>query len=356
MSDKDLNAVMEGRGMEVEVGKIDQELKRLWEQEQGVATKASLINLAVYSEASDSLPVNSELVAEISKSHSCRAILIAADPGADESVVRAWITAHCHVGKAGQKKVCSEQLSFLLQGNCSEMIPSIVFSHLDSDLPLYFWWQGEFHDPIDRTLWDWVDRLIFDSRRWAKPAKQIKLLRESFDTEKPRFVLADLNWTRLSFLRQALAVIFDNPQARGGLAQIEEVEIDHNAESRSTALLLAGWLAGQLGWEWDGAKTSGGRLLFRSKDRRNIKIRLNETEGVFLSRCRLGTAQDWVELRRSGESGFFHAEGTWLGDSSRELLLPAGHDREADLVGDELMRGGRHTIYLRSLAKVEKLL
>jgi len=37
-------------GLPVEVSKIDQELKKLWQESQGAATRASLVNLAVYSE------------------------------------------------------------------------------------------------------------------------------------------------------------------------------------------------------------------------------------------------------------------------------------------------------------------
>lgn len=356
MSEPDYNAVIEGEGIEVEVGRIDHELKRLWEKEQGTATKASLINLAIYSQGPDALQRNSRLVAEITRNHSCRVILIAGDPHAPESGVRSWLTAHCHLGKQGDKKICSEQLSFLLKGKASEMIPSIVFSHLDSDLPLCFWWQGEFHDPIDRTLWDWVDRLIFDSRTWTRPAKQLKILRESFGTESPRFVLADLNWTRLSSLRQALAVIFDHPEALRQLPKLDAVEVDHAPDSRSTALYFVGWLAGQLGWTWDGAKTSGANLIFRSSDKRSVRVRLTEKPGAFISRCRLAAEDQFITLERQEDSPFFHAEGPWLGDTSRDLLLPAGGEDIATMVGEELLRGGRHTIYLRSVSLVEGLL
>ncbi len=37
-------------GLPVEIGKIDSELKKLWEQGEGAMTRASLVNLAVYSE------------------------------------------------------------------------------------------------------------------------------------------------------------------------------------------------------------------------------------------------------------------------------------------------------------------
>ena len=47
-------------GLPVEIGTIEKELKKLWEQNKG-ATRASLVNLAVYSEAPDSLPANTNV-------------------------------------------------------------------------------------------------------------------------------------------------------------------------------------------------------------------------------------------------------------------------------------------------------
>jgi len=37
-------------GAPVEIGKIEQELKKLWQEGEGVITRASLMNLAAYSE------------------------------------------------------------------------------------------------------------------------------------------------------------------------------------------------------------------------------------------------------------------------------------------------------------------
>src|SRR6266702_5272514 len=153
-------------GVPVEVGKIDQKLKKLWQESEGAVTRASLMNLAVYSEEQGSLDRNTQLMARITENHACRAIVIEADCNAESNRVDAWISAHCHVTRAGSKQVCSEQLSFWLQGPCAKLLPSIVFSHVDSDLPLYLWWQGELHDPMDPQLWAWIDRLIYDSQTW----------------------------------------------------------------------------------------------------------------------------------------------------------------------------------------------
>ena len=153
-------------GVPVEVGKIDHELKKLWQESEGAVTRASLMNLAVYSEEQGSLDRNTQLMARITENHACRAIVIEADCNAESDRVDAWISAHCHVSRAGSKQVCSEQISFRLNGGCTTQLPNIVLSNLDSDLPLYLWWQHEFREPMDPQLWTWVDRVIYDSRPW----------------------------------------------------------------------------------------------------------------------------------------------------------------------------------------------
>jgi glucose-6-phosphate dehydrogenase assembly protein OpcA len=48
-------------------------------------------------------------------------------------------------------------------------------------------------------------------------------------------------------LRLALAQFFDHRATHHHLAEIKAVEIEHAPGFRSTALLLVGWLAAQLG-------------------------------------------------------------------------------------------------------------
>src|SRR5258708_1114453 len=72
-------------GLPVEIGKIDKELKKLWEQSAGAMTRASLVNLAVYSEAPGSLTENTKLISQITLNHACRAIVIGADTKAKQN-------------------------------------------------------------------------------------------------------------------------------------------------------------------------------------------------------------------------------------------------------------------------------
>jgi len=235
-------------GLPVEVSKIDQELKKLWQESQG-ATRASLVNLAVYSEDAGSLTKNTQLMAKMTENHACRAIVIEADCEAKENRVDAWISAHCHVSGAASKQVCSEQISFLLKGSCTTLLPSIVFSHLDSDLPFYLWWQEEFREPMDPQLWTWVDRVIYDSQRWEDFRAQMGLLESAEQEANQRIVLCDLNWTRLDNVRFALAQFFDHPASHHNFAKINKLRIDFAPGYRSTAVLFAGWLAAQLNWQ-----------------------------------------------------------------------------------------------------------
>ena len=78
-------------------------------------------------------------------------------------------------GRAGAKQICCEQISFLFEGHSESRMANTLFANLDSDLPLYLWWQGEFPDPIDETLWAWVDRLIYDSQEWKDVRAQFSL-------------------------------------------------------------------------------------------------------------------------------------------------------------------------------------
>ncbi len=224
-------------GLPVEIGKIDRELKKLWSEAARRKTRASLINLAVYSEAPGSLPRNTRIISEITEDHACRAIVIGANPGAKENRVEAWINVHCHVSRAGSKQVCSEQLSFLLEGPSARLLPNIVFSQLDSDLPLYLWWQGEFSDPMDPQLWAWVDRVIYDSQEWSDFRAQMQRVETAQADAKQRIVLCDLNWTRLVQIRLAIAQFFDSPASHARFDEIESIEIDFAPEYRSTALL-----------------------------------------------------------------------------------------------------------------------
>ena len=342
-------------GLQVEVGKIDKELKKLWAESAGAMTRASLINLAVYNEAPGSLERNTQIIAKIAENHACRAIVIGADCKAKENRVESWISAHCHISRAGGKQICSEQLSFRLEGPCTNLMPSIVFSHLDSDLPFYLWWQGQFHDPMDPQLWEWVDRLIYDSQTWSNFAAQMSLVETAQQEARQRVVLCDLNWTRLDKVRSAIAQFFDHPASHHHFTKIESARIDFAPDFTSTAVLLTGWLAAQLNWRTEKTKAQN-RLKFSDSSGRKIDIELREHSGEPIGRIILNSRDVEFIVAPAKGGDLLEVSRGKPGDKRMSQLMPAQSNDPVELMSQELMRGGPHNVYLRAVNCVRDLL
>lgn len=342
------------QGIPVEVGKIHRELKKLWQDSHETATRASRLNLVIFSAAEHSLRANTALVEKITRQHALRAILIAAKPQKPDTRVRAWVNAHCQVSKSGQKQRCSEQIAFQLEGEAWKqgLVPNIIFSHLDSDLPLYLWRQGEFSDAPNETLLAWVDCLIYDSADWPRPAAQFAIV-EKLAAANIEQSQRDLNWTRLNGLRAALSQFFDAPGTHDALAALDTLTITHAPAARTRAGLLAGWLAAGLGWQ-----PTGGTLWrsagFQAAGGRRITVKFHEREGAGIGRVELGAADgSRFVVSREAQSNFFNTCAT-VGKNGHQLcqVLPVGPEDTADLVSAELVHGGDHQAYHRALELV----
>jgi glucose-6-phosphate dehydrogenase assembly protein OpcA len=342
-------------GVPVEVGKIDHELKKLWRESEGAATRASLMNLAVYSEEPGSLNNNTQLMARITEDHACRAIVIEADCKAEGDGVETWISAHCHVSGVGSKQVCSEQISFRLNGGCTTQLPNIVLSNLDSDLPLYLWWQEEFREPMDPQLWAWVDRVIYDSQTWQDFQTQMRLVESAQAETRQRIVLCDLNWTRLDKVRFALAQFFDHPASHHRLAKIAKVRIDFAPGFRSTALLLVGWLAAQLNWRAEKTDVAN-KLQFVGSSRQKIEIEMCQRDGQPIQEVVVtaGDVEFAVTYAKCGD--LLEVSRAQSGDKRVPQLMPAGKNDPVSLMSEELMRGGPHHVYLNAVNCMRELL
>jgi len=342
-------------GLQVELDEIDSELKKLWAQSEGATTRASLVNLAVYSEVPGSLDKNTQLIAKIAENHACRAIVIGADCKAKTNRVEAWISAHCHVSRTGSQQICSEQISFLLEGPCTSLLPSIVFSHLDSDLPFYLWWQGEFREPMDPQLWAWVDRVIYDSQAWKDFPEQMRLVESAQKEAKQRIVLCDLNWTRLDKVRFALAQFFDHPTSHHHFAKMKNARIDFAPGFRSTAVLFAGWLAAQLNWSIEKAIRNDA-LHFVDSSGRKIDIDLSERAGEPIGQIVVNSREVEFVVARAKCGDLLEVSRSQPGEKRMPQLMPAGSNDPVSLMTEELMRGGPHHVYLRAVNCVRELL
>jgi len=342
-------------GLAVEVGDIDRQLGLLWAQSDAGKVRASLVNLVIYSEAPGAMAANTPLLSEIAADHAFRALLVQAQPEAKKSAVRAWITAHCHLRETGKKEICSEQITFQLDGPAAGRLSSIVFSHLDTDLPLYLWWQGDLHPDPDPQLWRWVDRLIVDSNSWSDPAAQFRILREVQSLGRARAALADLNWTRIFHLRYAVAQIFDLPAALERLDRIDRVEIIHAPGHRLTALQLLGWLASRLGWSLDHDDRAP---VFRRQDGGTVTFQLNVNQDAkaCVESIDIGLGDATASVRRKTSGDYYLGTFTAPHQASFAQMLPAERDKTSDILLSELSRISRHPLFWPAIRAIEPLL
>lgn len=332
-------------GKEVGIGEIDVALKKLWEADEA-RTNASLMNFAVYSENASALAENSEMVREITREHACRALLIGVDREDPEVGMRAWITAHCNLAN-GNKTVCCEQLAFHLAGRVSGRFRNTVFAHLQSDLPLIFWWQGELTERFDDRIYTLIERLVVDSADWENPLEQFGKLQAPMLEEN--LVVQDLSWTRTYHIRLAIASLFDDPQAQSALSAIQQVNIVTSPECEVSGLQLLAWVATQCGWskanELISTDSANGGYHFEHVNGSPIEAKVTTQEGMSpISLVEIVAGDVKISVTRPVGDSLIHLKLD-LNGHVVEQSAPADSLDAVGLVRDQLSRGGKNSLF-----------
>ncbi len=336
-------------GIEVPVSAIDRELRKLWEQDEA-RTNASLMNLVVYSEKNGALIANSEIIRELTREHACRAILVGIDRHEPQPSLRAWITAHCHLAD-GRKSVCCEQISFHLTGRVTGRFRNTVFAHLNSDLPLVFWWQGELSEILTERLVAVMDRLVVDSSSWENPSASFSMIEEASQSNVD-LILQDHAWTRSWQFRVGIAGLFDDPAAQRMLPDIQTIEIVYHPAHRNTALQVLAWLAVQAGWKDDPA---GKPFSFISSTTQISATLREDRSGPPLSSVEIRGGDTLVRVSQKAEAT--HVERSIeAGSYKAESLSPADPVTAAELIAVQLARGGKNSLYQKILPRFRFML
>ncbi len=303
------NNFLSGRLAQVDVQKIERELKDLWraidisktdpksdhspvkvtEGKDAVASesetkpanvmRACTANIVLYSEDADAEVQASAILDEVAIRHPSRAILAISRRSAEQRL-EAWVSARCHMADAKSlKQICSEQITVRYDGEGTKELASVVSPLVIHDLPVILWWRANrldkgYLEPFSR----FVDMLIVDSWRAADARSFIKEM-SGICSAKNKKHLFDLNWGRLIPWRRAIADAFSDaapPMSIPSLPGITRVKIAYaQADSKDAAnipvqpLLLLAWLSSRLAWtrksaQWTDGKFSG---QFESKEK-----------------------------------------------------------------------------------------
>jgi len=298
-----------GESINVEVGRIERELAALWQEasraepaasdpeahalrEHSALARAALWNIVIPAHGAESLRWTRELVDEMAPSVPARVIVLCRDaddenPEGDGGgdTPRATIGSNVVSRPSGARTVFAEEIILTGRRAAEDHFGALVRALQIPGLPTAVFW-------IDSTLGETLlsgellpvsERLILDTGRCRSGAdlRSLERILDHCGTE-----VSDLGWARLDSFRLLFAGLFDPPVGGGPLQAAARVTIRHRPHSLASALLLAAWLAGQLGWQALDATTrpQGQRLLrFRRAEAGDaappVTVELSPSEG-----------------------------------------------------------------------------
>lgn len=257
----------------LDVEAVEGVLNELWREsacaggaddEEGEALiRARVLNLMFYLTRADVGDEVKEILAELTTSHPCRALLMIGESEGEDSDIEMSVATYCQEsGTAPGRRMCCEQVTLSARGRFTVELPSAAVPLLVSDLPVFLYWHPALRpdDDLFLSLSRASDRVVIDSVNFPDPFTDLAALVQFLARERPHddVALSDLNWSRLTSWRALLASFYDVQEYRDALAQLSHVTIEYVAPAATTtkgveaiapqALMLAGWLASRLDW------------------------------------------------------------------------------------------------------------
>lgn len=301
---------------EFDIEAIDRALAEAWQataaesETEEALLRARAANLIIFLPNKAALDETRQIISELTSIHPCRALVLVGDRVAKDKDIEAYISAFCPEESTKSNFLCCEEIILSASGEFVSELPSAAIPLLIPDLPVFLWWGDVFRldEDLFETLLARVDRLIIDSADFQdSPGDLASLARVLAAPANERTTVSDVNWERLTPWRASLANLYDVPNYRDELNRVNRLSIEYVAQgSRSDTLaaqplLIAGWLASRLGWEFvrqtAAAPPHLKTLLQFAKDDRSIEIELKPSPAPGLRPGRILR----VELESSGD-------------------------------------------------------
>jgi glucose-6-phosphate dehydrogenase assembly protein OpcA len=422
-----IQPILFGEPRPANVAALEAELSALWRsaaedaRTQGAVTRACALTLLVYVESEEAAREVNRAVAEVTRQNPCRAIVMQVDATDSTSLpstfahgstsltvpersrredgerqsnraapspaerdrgagagsppgLTASVSAHCHLPAAGEKQVCSEQITLRARGAVGQELTSVVLPLTVSGLPIHLWWRAAHFSPpsyLEQVL-RVTEHVMVDSARFLPGGSALREVAGWMEKFSGRMRVTDLNWARITPWRELIAQCFDAPERRAYLERLTEVRIEYEQESarlltqRAQGLLLAAWLATRLGWEFVKSEEQGegkARRFFFQAGSRPIRVEriLQRVQGGGAGVCFS------IELKADGSSparfSFSRGLDGKVVRTSAEVpgMLPLGRSvrvevlGEAEILNEELKLAGRDHVYEEALRMVARM-
>ncbi len=243
-----------------EPARIEQELRRLWTNlAQARNTGIPLVKknaaslIAVVADSQGAAAVT-QAIGSLSRHHPGRFVTVVLRP--DQISSREADGYQCALTLACSDETCYEHIVIPRSPENSSSLSQLAKMLLPSDLPVILWWRYPFQpgEPLFQEFSSLASQVILDSITIKNPHSGFTKILELLQTRQPQGV-RDINWSRLTPWRIALASLYDLAAYQPFLAAAEHLEIvyshqlsRHHLLNNSQVLLLFSWLASRLGW------------------------------------------------------------------------------------------------------------
>ncbi len=237
------------------IANIEQELKRLWdEQKDKKQVKACLFNLILYTQESRRTAYFHRTIRSIIQKFPSRILFIEAKKECPENYLHVSVSTQT-IGVEGSLVAC-DQIEITSSFQNLPRIPYIVIPHLVPDLPIYLIWGQDptLKSELLPAFESIANRLIFDSECTENLQNFSRQMLAKMDAQTIDFI--DMHWALTNNWRKVLATVFDTPEKNQQLRSARRIEIRYNSRKteffhhyETQSIYLQGWLAAQMGWQ-----------------------------------------------------------------------------------------------------------
>ena len=166
-----------------------------------------------------------------------RAIVISPREGGEFG---ARVFSECWMPFGSQQQICAEGIEITTDAEQTDEVARLLVPLIAPDLPVVLWCRGPqaFRDRSLDPLFALADKIIFDTARVRNSPSAIEFLRRMRHSSHGRPSIADLEWTRLTGWREAVAHLLGKDAA-----QVTSARVTHaGAKPGTSALYFARWI------------------------------------------------------------------------------------------------------------------
>lgn len=231
-------------------------LGKLWtslgheESNQGKPTviRACAMTLIVATDEPDGGYSASQTISELMREHPSRGIVLAIDNSVEHGL-EARVLAQCWKPFGKAQQICCEQIEILSNPDHWPNVGPTLVGLTVADLPVIFWCRHKAALLPSATksetagleaILDMSTKVIVDTSS-EEPRLAFDLVSS---LRREGRTVADLEWARLTFWREPLAQVFDNPSRTNKFSNFHTIEIFHTGDKPTPATVyVAGWFA-----------------------------------------------------------------------------------------------------------------